>query len=96
MALHELQDHPPGPPWEQPLHGTLERLVVSSEALAENPLGDSPVRPLYVYRAPGSLGKVVPAVYVLQGYSGQVDMWLARSAFEPNFVERLDRDVWRG
>jgi S-formylglutathione hydrolase FrmB len=34
---------------------------------------------------------VVPAVYVLQGYSGQLDQWLARSAFEPTVVERLDR-----
>jgi S-formylglutathione hydrolase FrmB len=30
-------------------------------------------------------------VYVLQGYSGQLDQWLARSAFEPTVVERLDR-----
>jgi S-formylglutathione hydrolase FrmB len=90
VALSELQQ-PPGPPWELPLRGTLERLVVSSEILAENPLGDPATRPLYVYRAPGALGQVVPAVYVLQGYSGQLDQWLARSAFEPTVVERLDR-----
>jgi S-formylglutathione hydrolase FrmB len=29
-------------------------------------------------------------VYVIQGYTGQVDMWLSRSAFSPNFVERID------
>ncbi len=29
-------------------------------------------------------------MYVIQGYSGQVDQWLARTAFEPTIVERLD------
>jgi S-formylglutathione hydrolase FrmB len=82
---------PPGPPWERQLAGTLDRLVVSSELLAGNPLGDPAVRPLYVYSAPhvGS-GSRVPAVYVLQGYSGQLDMWLGRKVFEPTAIERLD------
>jgi enterochelin esterase-like enzyme len=65
--------------------------VVSSEILADNPLGDPATRPLYVYRAPGATGEVVPSVYVIQGYTGQLDMWLARSVFEPNIIERLDR-----
>jgi S-formylglutathione hydrolase FrmB len=30
-------------------------------------------------------------VYVIQGYSGQLDQWLARVPFEPTIVERLDR-----
>lgn len=89
MALRELQQSP-GPPWEWPLQGALERLVVSSEILAENPLGDPANRPLYVYSAPGAQGHQVPSVYVIQGYGGQVDRWLAREAFEPNAVERLD------
>jgi S-formylglutathione hydrolase FrmB len=29
-------------------------------------------------------------VHVIQGFTGQLDMWLSHSAFEPNFVERLD------
>jgi S-formylglutathione hydrolase FrmB len=61
--------------------------------LADNPLGDSARRPLYVYRSPGVAreeGEPVPSVYVIQGYSGQVDMWLSRSAFEATLVERLD------
>jgi S-formylglutathione hydrolase FrmB len=29
-------------------------------------------------------------VYVLQGYAGQLDRWLARSSFEPTYPERLD------
>jgi hypothetical protein len=32
----------------------------------------------------------VPSVYVIQGFTGQVDAWLARSAFEPTMIERLD------
>ena len=35
------------------MHGTLDRLVVESELLADNPLGDPARRPLYVYRPPG-------------------------------------------
>jgi Putative esterase len=81
----------PGPPWERPLRGSFERLVVESEVLAGNPLGDPSQRPLYVYRAPGvSDDGSYPSVYVIQGMTGQVDMWLARSAFEPTVVERID------
>jgi len=90
-----------GAPWERPLAGGLDRLVVESELLAGNPLGDPSRRPLYVYRSPGvHPGGVgaggaggaggVPCVYVIQGYTGQVDMWLARSPLEPTMIERLD------
>jgi hypothetical protein len=90
MSLHEV-DGPPGPPWDRPLAGSLDRLTVESELLAGNPLGDPTRRPLYVYRAPGvGEGSRVPSVYVLQGYSGQADMWLQRNAFEPTFLERID------
>ena len=27
---------------------------------------------------------------MIQGYTGQVDMWLSRAAFEPTMIERLD------
>lgn len=90
MALREV-DGPAGAPWERPLAGGLDRLTVESDLLEGNPLGDPSRRPLYVYRSPGvGATSGVPSVYVIQGYSGQVDMWLARSAFEPTFVERLD------
>jgi S-formylglutathione hydrolase FrmB len=89
MALREVQQ-PPGPPWERPLQGAFDRLVVSSEILAQNPLGDPATRPLYVYSAPGERHQRVPSIYVIQGYTGQLDMWLARVAFEPTMVERLD------
>ena len=91
MSLHEA-DGPLGPPWCRPLGGALDRLVVQSEVLEGNPLDDPTRRPLYVYRSPGAVAGTarVPSVYVIQSYSGQVDMWLARSAFSPTFVERLD------
>lgn len=84
---------PAGPPWERALAGALDRLVVQSELLAGNPLGDPARRPLYVYRPPGvQVGQdgSLPSVYVLQGYGGQLDMWSQRNAFEPTFPERLD------
>jgi hypothetical protein len=86
-------DGPVGAPWERPLHGTLDRLVVDSEALAANPLGDPSIRPLYVYRPPGvelDHPKALPSVYVIQGYTGQLDMWFTRQPFEPTMIERLD------
>jgi enterochelin esterase-like enzyme len=92
VTLRQL-DEPPGPPWQRPLAGTFEKLVVESEALAGNPLGDPTRRPLYVYSSPGvaaGTATAVTAVYVLQGFSGQLDGWLARKPFEPLFVERLD------
>jgi Putative esterase len=87
-------NEPAGPPWRRPLNGELDELVIESDALAENPLGDPARRPLLVYRSPGVASgehrEAVPAVYVIQGYSGQVDSWLARVPFEPNIVERID------
>jgi len=97
MSLREVEG-PAGAPWERPLHGTLDRLVVESELLADNPLGDPTRRPLYVYRPPGvelDHPRGLPSVYVIQGYTGQVDMWLNRMTFEPSMIERLDA-MFRG
>jgi hypothetical protein len=71
----------------------LDRITVHSELLEGNPLGDPARRPLYVYRSLGVVAdgrKRFPSIYVIQGYSGQADMWLGRSAFEPTVIERLD------
>jgi pimeloyl-ACP methyl ester carboxylesterase len=76
--------------WGEELEGQLDRLTIESDALRGNPLGDPHARPLWVYTPPGYEGG--PAVYVLQGYTGQVDMWLNRAAFRPTFLELLDRD----
>ena len=89
MAVHEV-DGVAGAPWEPPLNGRFEQLVVESELLADNPLRDPARRPLYVYSSPGVANHSVPSVYLIQGFTGQVDMWRARVAFEPTLVERLD------
>ena len=92
MALHEVEG-PAGAPWERPLHGIVDRLVVESELLAGNPLGDPARRPLYVYRPPGverDHPRPLPSVYVIMGFTGQLDMWLNRTPFEPTMIERLD------
>ena len=90
MPLREVEG-PPGPPWNRRLRGRFDALVVESELLADNPLGDPARRPLYVYVPPGvdDSGEYA-SVYVIQGFTGQLDMWLNRSAFEPTMIERLD------
>ena len=92
MALREVEG-PAGAPWERPFAGALDSLVVESELLAANPLGDPARRPLYVYRPPGvelDHPRPLPSVYVLQGYFGQLDGWWSRATFEPNVLERID------
>ncbi len=82
-----------GPPWERPLNGHLDELVVVSEILEDNPLGDPARRPLYVYVPPAvdeRSGAAYASIYVIQGFSGQVDMWLNRTPFEPAMLERTD------
>ena len=93
--VHESpeEDDELGRPWSRPLAGTFDRLVVESDFLADNPLGDPARRPLYVLRPPGvelDHPRPLPCVYVIQGYTGQLDMWTGRSAFEPTFIERMD------
>src|SRR5579875_2388416 len=93
MPMRESSS-PLGAPWRLPLRGALDELVVESELLAGNPLGDPAIRPLYVYSSPAvAAGRAarVPAVYLLQGYGGRADEWLNRSSFEPSFIERLDQ-----
>lgn len=90
MGLKQAQG-PPGAPWDRPLRGRLNRLTVESEILAGNPLGDPARRPLYVYLPPGiqESGEYA-SVYVIQGFTGQLDMWLNRFPLEPTIIERLD------
>jgi enterochelin esterase-like enzyme len=82
-----------GPPWERPLAGSLDKLIVESELLAANPLRDPARRPLWVYRPPGvelDHPRGLPSVYVIQGFTGQLDMWLRREPWERHIIERLD------
>ena len=81
------------PPWGHPWAGRVDDLVIDSEALTGNPLGDPHRRPLLVYTPPGyddDPGTRFPAIYVLMGLTGQVDMWRNRKAFQPNALELTD------
>jgi S-formylglutathione hydrolase FrmB len=81
------------PPWGHAWAGRLDEHVLDSEALTGNPLGDPHRRPLYVYTPPGydaDPDRSYPSVYVLQGLTGQVDMWRNRRFAQPNPLEALD------
>ena len=82
-----------GPPWRRAYRGRFEQSVIESRVLRDNPLGDPWVRPVEVYLPPGydeEPGRRYPSVYMIQGYSGQLDMWRGRSGFRPNFPELCD------
>jgi hypothetical protein len=67
--------------------------VFDSAALRGNPLGDPHERPLWVWTPPGyaDSDRRYPSVYVLQGFTGQVDMWRNRHPFRPTYLELLER-----
>jgi S-formylglutathione hydrolase FrmB len=79
-------------PWVGELVGRLERTVIESELLRDNPLGDPHVRPLWVYTPPGydEGTERYPAVYVIQGYTGHVAMWANRNPYRQPFPETAD------
>src|SRR5438876_11916925 len=80
-------------PWARDFAGRVEEHVVRSAALADNPLGDPAERPLWVYVPPGyddGGDARYPSVYVIQGLTGQIDMWRNRAAFRPNYLELVD------
>jgi S-formylglutathione hydrolase FrmB len=80
-------------PWARELRGRLEETVFESEALRGNPLGDPDRRPLWVYLPPGyddEPGRRYPSVYMIQGLTGQLDMWRNRAPFRRNFPELAD------
>jgi S-formylglutathione hydrolase FrmB len=79
----------PGAPWSRDLAGRIDEHVLESEALHDNPLGDPHRRPLWVYTPPGA-GGPLPSIYLIQGHTGQLDMWRNRSAFRPNVPELVD------
>ncbi len=73
--------------------GRLEEGVVTSTVLSDNPLGDPWQRPLWVYVPPGydsEPERRYPTVYLIQGMTGQLDMWRNRAAFRANVPELVD------
>ena len=86
-------------PWERQPAGRIDHHVVSSRALVGNPLGDPSDRPLWVYVPPGyddDSAKSYPSVYVLQGYTGYLNMWANRSAYRLPFTEAADELFAKG
>jgi S-formylglutathione hydrolase FrmB len=80
-------------PWSRPRQGRIEEHVIVSDALRGNPLGDPHERPLWVSLPPGyddDPDRRFPAIYQLQGLTGQIDMWRNRSAFRPTPLELVD------
>jgi Putative esterase len=80
-------------PWGEEPAGRFVELVLESEVLRDNPLGDPHQRPLWVYLPPGyedEPDRRYPSVYVIQGLTGQLDMWRNRSPWRRNFPELAD------
>jgi len=80
-------------PWSIDYAGRFEEHRFESQALKGNPLGDPTARPLWVYLPPGyddEPDRRFASVYMIQGLTGQLDMWRNRSAFRRNFVELMD------
>src|SRR5919198_804747 len=80
-------------PWASEPAGRFDEHVIASEVLRDNPLGDPHERPLWVYVPPSYEAEPerrYPSVYMIQGLTGQLDMWRNRSAFRRNFPELAD------
>jgi len=80
-------------PWSVELQGRYEETIFHSEVLKDNPLHDPSERPLWVYVPPGydeQPDRRYPAVYVIQGLTGQLDMWRNRAPFRKTFPELAD------
>jgi putative esterase len=70
----------------------LDEHVFLSDVLRGSPLGDPHERPLWVWTPPGYTDseRRLPSVYVLQGFTGQLDMWRNRVPLRATFPELLD------
>jgi hypothetical protein len=80
-------------PWSYEVAGRFDEHAFESEVLKDNPLGDPHVRPLWVYMPPGYddvPDRRYPSIYVIQGLTGQLDMWRNRAPFRKNFPELVD------
>src|SRR5690348_11044101 len=81
-------------PWSREPVGRFDELEIESAVLHDNPLGDPHVRPLWVYVPPAydaEPDRRFPSIYLIQGMTGQVDMWRNRTAFRPSTPENIDR-----
>lgn len=86
-------------PWSFATSGRFDEVVFASEVLKENALHDPSERPLWIYVPSGydaELERRYPAVYMIQGLTGQLDMWRNRSPFRKNFPELIDELFAKG
>jgi hypothetical protein len=86
-------------PWSYELAGRFDEHVFVSESLRGNPLGDPHERPLWVYVPPGyddEPDRRYPSVYVIQGYTGQLDMWRNRAPFGAKTFPELADEAFAG
>jgi hypothetical protein len=86
-------------PWSIEFAGRVDEHVFDSEVLRGNVLGDPHRRPLWVYVPPGyddDPDRRYAVVYVIQGLTGQLDMWRNRFAFRLNFPELADQGMAQG
>ena len=91
--FHRGDTTSPMEPWSHDFTGRLDEHVFESDVLKENPLGDPSQRPLWVYVPPGyedDADRRYPTVYVIQGMTGQIDMWRNRFPFRKNYPELVD------
>ena len=80
-------------PWSFEMAGRFEETVFESTVLKENRLGDPFQRPLWIYLPPGyddEQTKRYPTIYMIQGFTGQLDMWRNRAPLRKNFPELAD------
>ncbi len=80
-------------PWSIEMRGRFDEVVFESEVLKGNALGDPSQRPLWVYLPPGydnESARRYPTVYMIQGLTGQLDMWRNRAPFRKSFPELVD------
>ena len=87
------------PPWFFEPKGRFDEHLFESELLKGNPLNDPSHRPLWVYLPPGydaEPQRRYPSIYVIQGLTGQIDMWRNRNPFRRNFPELADAQFGAG
>ena len=80
-------------PWSFDTKGRYEEVLFESEVLKDNLLHDPYKRPLWIYLPPGyedEPERRYPSIYMIQGLTGQLDMWRNRAPFRKNFPELVD------
>lgn len=80
------------------IRGRIERFILESELLGDNPLGDPSSREVIVYLPPGydDTNERLPLIVMLPGYAGSPSGIVSYDPFKKNTVEILDEQIVRG